>query len=186
MKKMSEEEIINQINILKQKPQLRRQEKRYLEKLEDRLHPIPSSTVNVKNILTKAALILGVLVLVGGLVWYLVTRPKLPPIDMSGHIEQNPPSHIMDTGMDESIQKHMLEHADGKGKPGILIQYNCKKYSCEKDFIDKLKTLVKKFPENVYLVPNNYDGKIILTKLGQRQILSSFDKQQIIDFIGNK
>ncbi|MBI4225555.1 hypothetical protein HY612_00405 [Candidatus Roizmanbacteria bacterium] len=85
--------------------------------------------------------------------------------------------------MPEVIQKHMLEHADGKGKPGVVIQYNCKKYSCEKDLIGKLKNLVKKYPDSVYLAPGNYDGKIILTKLGEREILAKYDEKKISEFI---
>ncbi len=77
----------------------------------------------------------------------------------------------------------MLEHANGKVKPGVIIQYNCKKYYCEPDLITKLTELVKQYPENVYLAPNNYDGKIILTKLNKRQILNEFNEQVIKDFI---
>ena len=79
----------------------------------------------------------------------------------------------------------MLEHADGDGKNGlgVIIQYNCEKYRCEKDLIEKLKTLVKKYPKNVYLTPGNYDGKIILTRLGKREILDKFDEQKITSFI---
>ncbi len=184
---MDKYSIEQQIAELKQKPQLNRRERRYLAKLESKLHPQKEGILpNLKSIATKFIFVLAAVVIIGGIIWYIKTRSNLPPIDLSGHIEKNPPAHIMDTEMNELIQKHMLEHADGKGKPGILIQYNCKKYRCEKDLVEKLKTLVKKYPDNVYLAPANYDGKIILTRLGQRQILSSFDEQQIVDFIVNK
>lgn len=184
---MTQDEIINEINILKQKPQLRRQERRYLEKLEGKLQPENNLIKDFKKPLLKIFYTLIFVLIISGTVWYFVTRPRLPPIDMAGHIEVNPPSHIMDSQMDESIQKHMLEHADGKGRPGVIIQYNCtKQYICEAGLVNKLKNLVKKYPENVYLAPGNYAGKIILTKLGQRKILSSFNEKEIADFINNK
>ena len=85
-----------------------------------------------------------------------------------------PQTHITDIPIPDSMQRHMLEHADGRGKPRVIIQYNCQKYSCEPDLIEKLANLVKKYPDNVYLAPNTYDGKIILTKLGKRQIFGRF------------
>lgn len=185
---MEPDAIPKQIENLKSKQQLTRKERRYLQKLENKLSEKKDSNkpFNIKQVLAKISIIILVLLVIAGIMWFVASRPNLPPIDLAGHIEQNPSAHILDQPMPELIQKHMLEHADGKGKSGILIQYNCKKYSCEKNLIDKLKTLVKKYPENVYLAPNNYDGKIIITKLNQRKILSSFDEGQIVDFITNK
>ncbi len=192
---MEPETVQKQIEGLKSKEQLTRRERRYLQKLESKLSGNKNSNkssesegkpLNIKLILTKISVIVVVALIIIGIIWFVASRPNLPPIDMAGHIEENPSAHILNTEMTEPIQKHMLEHADGKGKPSILIQYNCKKYNCEKSLIEKLKVLVKKYPENVYLAPGNYDGKIILTKLGQRKILSSFDEAQITDFITGK
>ncbi len=121
---------------------------------------------------------------VAALGWYVSAQPNLPPTNMQGHIEESPKAHILDVPMPDNIQRHMLEHADGKGKPGILIQYNCEKYFCEPDLANKLADLVKQYPDNVYLAPSNYDGKIILTKMGSLKILDSFDEQAIKSFIG--
>ncbi|MCH8741541.1 cupredoxin domain-containing protein [Patescibacteria group bacterium] len=115
--------------------------------------------------------------------WFIANRSNLPPMTMQGHIEQSPPSHILDKRIPENIQQHMLEHADGGGKPGIIIQYNCDKFDCETDLVERLTDLVKQYPKNVYLAPNNYDGKIILTRLGKREILDSFNEQKIRNFI---
>lgn len=188
MKHKEQSEIVSEIEKLKQKPQLNRRERRYLAKLEEKVNPLPKNIINRnwKGLVTKVLLAVIAFSMVGAAGWYLTTRPKFPPIDVAGHIEENPSSHILDTEMPEPIQKHILEHSDGIGKPGVLIQYNCKKFDCDKNFIGNLKTLVKKYPENVYLSPGNYDGKIILTKLGQRKILSSFDEKTIADFIINK
>ena len=184
---MNTQTIQEQIDTLKNKQQLNRRERRYLIKLEHKLQPEKRlNAFNWKSFTIKVSvLVLGV-ILIGGVAWFLKSQPvqsKLPPIDMVGHIEQNPPSHISDQEMPEPIQKHMLDHADGEGKPGVIIQYNCENYSCEKGLTDKLKQFVKKYSENVYLAPGNYEGKIILTKLGKREILDQFDEEKIKDFI---
>lgn len=135
----------------------------------------------------KALNVAVIILIVGGgifaLGWYATTRPNLPPISLEGHIEQSPPAHILDQPISGAIQRHMLEHADGRGAPGIIIQYNCRDFECEPDLVEELKALVKEYPNNVYLAPNNYDGKIILTKLGKRKILENFDEEVIRDFI---
>lgn len=185
---MDVETIQQKINELKQKPQLNRRERRYLAKLENKLNSQKaSSTIPWKSILTKFSISLALVFLLGVSYLYIRSRPNLPPIDMSGHIEENPPSHVLDTAMPEVLQKHMLEHADGKGSPGVIIQYNCStKYSCNPGLVDKLKGIVKKYPKNVHLAPGNYDGIIILTKLNKREILDSFDEPKITAFINNE
>lgn len=117
------------------------------------------------------------------LVWFLFTRSKLPPTTDVNHSEQSPPAHILGRPIPDAIQRHMLEHADGGGKPGVIIQYNCTNFECEPNLIEKLTELVRRYPNNVYLAPNNYDGKIILTKLDKRRILDYFDAQKIKSFI---
>lgn len=136
-----------------------------------------------KKAIVYTAIIAGVFVVGGGLFWFASNRPNLPTISTLGHIEASPPSHIVTDPIPVSIQSHMLEHADGKGKEGVIIQYNCDDYECEADLINKLTDIVGEYPENVYLAPNNYDGKIILTKVGQREILDVFDAKRIRDFI---
>lgn len=195
---MEPETVQKQIEGLKSKGQLTRRERRYLQKLENRLsgnknpsQPFESEGKplnSIKPVLTKISVITLMVLIIVGITWFVISRPNLPPIDLAGHIEQNPTSHILVTEMTESIQKHMLEHADGDDKKGqgVIVQYNCKKYICEKDLIPKLTVLVKKYPKNVYLAPGNYDGKIIMTKLNERKILTSFDEGQIADFITGK
>ncbi len=179
---MDEATIQRKIDELRQKTQLNRRERRYLAKLEAKLTPKRKPVV-WKGILTKIAIIFASILLMAGLIWYVASRPNLPPTDLARHIEQNPPSHILNDPMPEVIQKHMLEHADGKGAPGIVIQYNCQKYSCEKGLVKKLEAIIKKYPQHVYLAPGNYDGMIILTRLGQREVLDKFDEKKILNFI---
>lgn len=122
-------------------------------------------------------------VLVSGIVWYVTTLDDLPPTSARGHIEQSPPSHVISEPIPESIQRHMLEHADGEGPPGVLVQYNCKGFECSPDLVEKLTSLVKEYENRAYLAPNDYDGKIILTRRGERRIVDEFAEDKIKDFI---
>lgn len=113
-----------------------------------------------------------------------VNQQILPPIDIIGHSERNPAAHILDEPMPLAIQKHMLEHADGGGPPGIIINYNCEDYLCESDFIEQLKKIVEQYPQNVYLAPfKNMSAKLVLTKLSEREILEEIDQERIRNFI---
>ncbi len=183
---MDKELIKQKIVELKNKPQLTKKERKYLRKLEKKLGDNGKTKLKSYNSLfLKLAAGLFVILAIGGFAWYVLSQPDLPPMDMQGHIEQNPESHIMDSAIPDAVQRHMLEHADGDSAngPGVIIQYNCKKYTCEKDLVSKLTSIVKKYPKNVYLAPNDYDGKIILTREGQREILNEFNEEKIISFI---
>lgn len=129
-----------------------------------------------------------ILVIVIGILFFVVkstlNRKNLPPMISQGHIEESPSSHILDEPMPEKIQRHMFEHADGSGSPGIIIQYNCSKFECADDLVERLIKIVNEYPENVYLAPGpDYDGKIILTKEGNIEILEEFDADKIRNFI---
>ena len=163
--------------------ELRKKQKEELKKQEQRKETLAEAPKKIRHYLLYLLIGVGI---VGGLGWFITTRPaplRLPPTTMQGHIEESPKAHIVDTPISDAIQRHMLEHADGKGKPSIIIQYNCQKYACEADLIEKLTNLAKEYPDNVYLAPNNYDGKIILTKEGKLETLNQFDEQRIKDFI---
>ncbi|MCH7485783.1 MAG: hypothetical protein IIC04_02235 [Proteobacteria bacterium] len=126
----------------------------------------------------------GVMALVGGGIWaFSALTPHLPPTEISGHTEDLPGGHILSTHMPEPIQRHMLEHADGKDTPGVIVQYNCEDYVCEPGLVESLETLVRRYGTYVYLAPNDYDGKIILTKRGALEILEGVDKSRIERFI---
>lgn len=188
-----QEKLLSQIEELKNKQQLNRKERRQLQKLETKMYgaiPVASKDrSSLKKYAVYSVISIIVIAILSGLYFYQSKQPSLPPIDMAGHVEQNPKSHILDNPMPESIQKHMLEHADGEAKngEGVIIQYNCtQRYICEKGLVDKLKTISRKYPKNVYLAPANYSGVIILTKLGKREVLDSFDEQKIINFITEK
>ena len=124
-------------------------------------------------------------VAIGGIGWLFTFIPNLPPTSQQNHSENSPPAHILTTAIPDSIQRHMLEHADGSDAngPGIIIQYNCDDYECEAEMVEQLTVLVSGYPDNVYLAPNNYDGKSILTRLGKREVLDEFDQEIIKNFI---
>lgn len=121
--------------------------------------------------------------LIGGYFWWS-NQEILPPTDIVGHVEKNPPSHIMDEAMPILIQKHMLEHADGAGPPGVVINYNCQNFACEPGLLERLKEIVNKYPDFVYLSP--YPGmtkKIAVTSLGKIATFDEFNKEALIRFI---
>lgn len=126
----------------------------------------------------------ALLALVFGLYRFTSLGTVLPPIDLEGHSEAIPESHILDRPMPLPIQKHMLEHADGEGPPGVIINYNCEKFTCEEGLVERLTEIAQRFPEIVYLAPYpTMDAKIAVTRLGKRQLLDSVDEAAITDFI---
>ena len=163
--------------------ELKRKQKEESKKREQRKEVLGEAPKKIGRYLLYSLIGIGI---VGGLGWFIGTRPNLPPTTDLGHTEDMPQAHIVTEPMPDNIQRHMLEHADGKGRPGVIIQYNCKKYACESNLVEKLTALVGQYPDNVYLGPNSYDGKIILTKLGAKKILDNFDEQAIRDFVSKK
>ena len=131
-------------------------------------------------------LIIAVL-LIGGIYYWSTNREILPPTDMAGHIEQNPSSHVMDEPMSLSVQKHMLEHSDGKGPPGVIINYNCEDFECESDLKQKLAEIANKYPEFVFIAPfPNMSKKIAITRMGKIQTFDNLDTNALISFIEDK
>lgn len=122
----------------------------------------------------------------GGLGAWLGSRGELPPTSMANHVEVNPPGHILEEPMPIPIQKHMLEHADGiqGGPQGVIIQYNCRKFSCPGDLVENLTRMAKAFPRFVYLAPNpTMDARIALTREGKILVLEEYDAERIRRFI---
>ena len=78
----------------------------------------------------------------------------------------------------------MLEHADGVGPPGVIIQYNCDDFACEPGMITRLQEIVSARPSNVYLAPfPTMDAKIALAAPGRLVTLDEFDEPRITRFI---
>jgi len=130
--------------------------------------------------------VVGHLVVIGAgwLGYSIVTAKRLPSTSMVDHTEELPSSHILTTPMPLAIHKHMLEHADGKGRPGVIINYNCVKFRCAPGLVDRLATFVRAYPDFVYLAPYpEMDAKIAVTTLGKILVLEEVDDARIRAFI---
>lgn len=153
------------------------------EKVPKEKKPLPIK--KIKNY-TIAIIILGLIIY--GIFFAISSSANtrsLPPTSMEGHIEANPPSHILKKPMGISIQKHMLEHVDGidGGDLGIIINYDCKNYECDADLIDNLEAFTLQY-SNVYVAPfKNMEVKIAITMLGRIETYNEFDAAKIETFI---
>lgn len=165
--------------------QLSKTERRRLRREQKQRELAKQKRLNNLRRLGKRLIWLAILVVViFGLKLFIANREILPPTTMQGHIEQSPQSHILTEPMNVSIHKHMLEHADGKGPPGVIINYNCEDFLCASDFISKLTDLVNQYPANVYLAPyKNMSAKLVLSRLNKQEILEEFDEEKIKSFI---
>ncbi len=128
--------------------------------------------------------ILGTGIIIAGIVWLIGQRQFLPPTDPVGHIEVSPPSHILTEPMDIRVFKHMIEHADGSGPPGVIITYNCDDFECGDGLVDKLAEIVKKNPDRLYLAlfPNQ-EAMIVVTTLGRQEVLTEVNEGVILSFL---
>jgi hypothetical protein len=128
------------------------------------------------------------LIAAGGLGWLgytIATAKRLPPTGMADHVEVSPPGHILTEPMPLAIQKHMLEHADGGGPPGVIINYNCVKFRCPEGMVEGLARIARSYPTFVYLAPfPDMDVKIAVTRLGKILVLDEVDERRIREFIG--
>jgi len=126
-------------------------------------------------------LVIGVVV---GFFRFIANQPILPPSTVVGHIEENPPSHFLTQAMDIRVHKHMLEHADGSGPAGVIINYNCEDFECEPELLDKLRSLVREYPDNLYVAPYpNMSAKLVITKFNQQSIMDRYDQGVISKFL---
>ena len=141
-----------------------------------------------KRLLKKGLAWAGIgLVGVVGLGWLgysIATAKRLPPTGMQDHSEDVPRAHILTVPMPVAVQKHMLEHADGKGRPGVIINYNCMKFRCPDGMVDRLTQIARGYPEFVYLTPYpEMDVRIAVTRLGKILTLEKLDEARIRAFI---
>jgi hypothetical protein len=159
----------------------RRERKEMLRELKKHEERKVALMTKMKNWLT--GLVIAAVVVVGVL-WWNANRRILPPTDIAGHVEQNPPSHILDKPMPLAIQKHMLEHADGKGKPGVVINYNCEDFECEENLKEKLAEIANRYPEFVYVAPYpRMSVKLAITRMGKIEVFDKLDEEALIRFI---
>ena len=66
----------------------------------------------------------------------------------------------------------------------MLVQYNCRTYSCEPGLVESLTEIVSAYPPAVYLAPYpTMDAKIALAAPGRLLILDDLDEEKIRGFI---
>lgn len=162
--------------------QLPRHERKKLKKALKRQEQ--QKIARVANI--QAWVIRGIIAvaLTAGVYFWWSNRSALPPTEFAGHIEQSPESHIIDRPMPILVQKHMLEHADGGGPPGVVINYNCEDFDCEPELIEELADIANQYPEFVYVAPfPGMTKKLAITRYKKIETFDSFDKEALIRFI---
>jgi len=130
------------------------------------------------------------LVVVGVAVSSFLPSPRgkvLPPTTIAGHVESYPEERISrERPIPLPVQRHILEHVPlslGGERPGILLQFNCEKFACEGDLVDRLVTIAERY-EYVYLAPYpEMEAKIALTAYGRILTLDEVDEGRIQRFI---
>jgi len=143
-----------------------------------------------RQLMRRAPWIAGLAVvfvgLVIGVVFYVASAKILPPTNWAPgtHPEAWPQARILDDPIPLGVQEHIMEHDRGTSAAGIIVQYNCRKYSCNDDLVVKLEEVVRRYPTRVYLAPYPHmDAKIALTTFKKREILEEFDEPRIVEFI---
>jgi hypothetical protein len=144
-----------------------------------------------RRFLKRVGLALGItIILAGGAsvgIWKAATSPVYPPTEvLANHAEYFPPQRILTTPISDTVQSHIMEHGSGPGGrlPGIILQYNCQKLSCEEGLVDALREIAEQYPSYVYLAPYPpMDAQIALTTRGKLEMLETFDRERITSFI---
>lgn len=145
--------------------------------------PEEKKSLPIKKIRNLGIFIIIIGLIIAAVIWAISGIKILPPTDMNGHVESNPSSHVLKESMPIAIQKHMLEHADGTGRPGVVINYNCEDYECEEGLIGNLEAFAGDY-DYVYVAPfKGMDAKIALTKLGKIEVLEDYNQTRVINFI---
>lgn len=140
--------------------------------------------IKAKRLIKLTGWLGGGVVILLGLGWLISNQKILPPKTDQGHIEAVPSAHFLTQPMDVRVHKHMLEHADGSGPPGVIINYNCQDFDCQPELLDKLKKLTEDYPVHLYVAPYpNMSAKLVITRLGRQKVLESFDEETIKNFI---
>lgn len=184
-----QKEELKELESLAKEGRLTKKQKRLFKRLRKKQEQAKKrKRTKFKQVGKWAFLTLALAAAIYGGYYYYANREILPPTDMANHIEKSPSSHILKEPMPIAVHKHMLEHADGKGKPGVIINYNCKDFDCKDDFLPKLEELVQKdeYKDFLYLAPYpNMSTKLVLTKLGKQETLDQFNAEKIKQFIEN-
>ncbi len=145
---------------------------------------------NFRRTLMIAAGGLAVLVLaIGGFGLFMFTSSTfgkiLPPTGYTAsHLETLPVRQINLVPIPRREQEHVMERDAGHERGSMLVQYNCRRYECGEDLVDRLTEVVSSYPPQVYLAPYpTMDAKIALAAPGKLLLLDAFEEDKIRGFI---
>ena len=111
----------------------------------------------------------------------------LPPTGFTPtHLESLPSQQINSRPIQRREQEHVMERQAGHERGSMLVQYNCRKYQCEDDLVNRLTEIVRTYPPQVYLAPYPaMDAKIALAAPGKLLILDDLNEDKIREFIND-
>ena len=164
---------------------LSKSERRRLGKNQKMQARAKTKRIRLIRILLAAAVV--TVAVVSGLYVLVSNQSVFPPTDQAGHVERSPSAHVIDEPMGISVQKHMLEHADGSGPPGVIINYNCKDFECEPGLIANLARIAERYEQFVYVAP--YPGmskKLAITRSQLIQTFDVFSERDLVSFIESR
>ena len=144
-----------------------------------------------RTVLMFAGGLAVVVLVIGGLALFITTRStfgkELPPTGFTPqHFESLPPQQINNRPIPRLEQEHVMERAAGHERGSMLVQYNCRAYTCEPGLVEKLTEIVQSYPPYVYLAPYpTMDAKIALAAPGRLLTLDALDENKIRGFIND-
>lgn len=130
-----------------------------------------------------------VVLVIGGLLLFMTTRStfgkELPPTSFTpAHLESMPPQQLNTQPIPRLVQEHVMERDAGHEMGSMLVQYNCRTYTCEPGLVDRLTDIVVTYPSYVFLAPYpTMDAKIALAAPGRLLTLDTLDEDKIREFI---
>ena len=137
-----------------------------------------------KRIFRAIKIVLGVLIPLIAIIFFVLQQEVLPPTSSRGHSEDVPPAHILREPIPLTVFLHMIEHADGFGPPGIIISYNCISFECEPGFVEQLEDIARDYPEQVYVAPfPGMTARLVITQEGRQEVFEEIDEEKIRSFI---
>ena len=128
---------------------------------------------------------------VGGFALFMATSSTfgkiLPPTGFTPtHLESLPSQQINSRPIQRREQEHVMERQAGHERGSMLVQYNCRKYQCEDDLVNRLTEIVRTYPPQVYLAPYpTMDAKIALAAPGKLLTLDDLDEDKIRNFVND-
>ena len=154
-----------------------------------------SRSAHLRN-LRRTVLMFGgglaaVVLVIGGLLFFMTTRStfgkELPPTGFTpAHLESMPPQQLNSLPIHRLVQEHVMERNAGHDRGSMLVQYNCRTYTCEPGLVDRLTDIVVTYPAYVFLAPYpTMDAKIALAAPGRLLTLDSLDEDKIREFIND-